>query len=1283
MRRVLRIIAIVVGALVLFVAALWGAMQSPAVKRWLAHELSKKLSGPQTTVRIGTISGWIPFEIGVSDLEIADGHGAWLTAQDLYLTWRPTQLLQGRVHIEFVSLREARVARVPFSESPSQDNQEPTPWTVPVLPLPILVDKLFLHQVIVDTPVLGLPLVAALEGSLTYDPKDRTQKALIKLVGNHAQRESFLNLQAVLQPQSPQLHGTLTFSEQENGWVSTRLALKDFGPLHIQTQLHVDIVENAIHTVWIESLIIESRPFHLSASGGCQPSPAVLKPSSYTLVVKDLEPLGILAGYPLQGKAEGKGLVEGPVRRLHGELGLWLKHLENPSWKLSNGETRWIWTFTREAFHEFPEISLNVRGKTESLKIQGTSLPSLQDVTLEASARLSHDQKLDIEKILLNLPDLGTMELSGRVDLRQRSANGRVVVAFPDISFLSFLTPRPVEGDGHGHVDFSGTWDNMTVQTNFQGSRLAYGEAFWTDWDVQFSVKGLPQNPNGKITSRALYGKGPWRLDLDFAKEGPRLDLPRILFRCDDASLKGSLQTHLESYLTAGSLDLTIPKLDIFQPLFPQALRGSLKGVFSLSDKGDRQGMQGSVTARSLTFADIFIENLNLSAQLTSLFQAPQGTMTLTVKNLEKPPLTITQAQAKADGSLEKLAFSTHLQGTFHEPFSLKTAGAARVHSTIKEIQFDSFSARTGPLVLLLESPSNLVVDTQGWTLSPTALRVGEGRVVAGAQWSGEKPLASLKMENLPLELMESWGGPSLQGRLNGHAFLHGPQNNPEATMTLHIDSLRRPSWPAQESLSLKASARAASRSLRLEAEIFGLGAESSQANFSVPIRFQLKPMDVSFFRDEPLSGTVSLAVALERIASLLELEEHKIQGNMQGRLTVDGTFNRPLVGGEVQLTKGRYEHEDFGLHLQDVTAFLEGTGNGVQLRELKAFDGKKGFLRGHGQCRLDPGAGFPYQVRLTFEELSPLHRDDISGNLDGSLSVQGSLRETALEGIVRVRPLRIELPKRLPPNVVDLDVIEIPPSPAWKSSSARKDSTTSPHSVSLNLTLEFPGMTTVSGWGLQSEWKGALKIVGPSSEPRLTGQLDILRGQLLFLDKRFRLTEGHVIFYGETPPDPVIHVLGETALRDMTALVRLSGRASKPELALESTPQRPQEEILAQILFGRSATTLSPFQAIRLARTLQALSGRGNSRFDVLGKTRDLLELDQLEVLGSGLGESLGIGLRKYLGENVRVDVDQRLEEGDVAVRVEVEITPNITLETQAGTQSRTRGGVFWKYDY
>ncbi len=227
--------------------------------------------------------------------------------------------------------------------------------------------------------------------------------------------------------------------------------------------------------------------------------------------------------------------------------------------------------------------------------------------------------------------------------------------------------------------------------------------------------------------------------------------------------------------------------------------------------------------------------------------------------------------------------------------------------------------------------------------------------------------------------------------------------------------------------------------------------------------------------------------------------------------------------------------------------------------------------------------------------------------------------------------------------------------------------------------------MTTLSGWGLESEWKGALTISGEAPKPVVTGGLQLLRGHLIFLNKRFRLAQGEVTFYGDVPPDPVVNVLGETELRDMTAQVRLSGRASKLQLTVGSRPERPQDEVLAQTLFGRSATTLSPFQALRLASVLQALASGsgGGSTFDVLGKTRDLLGLEQLEFLGTGIGEGLQVGLGKYLGENVRVDVNQRLEQGDVSLRIEVEVTPNITLETQAGTQSRTGAGVFWKYDY
>lgn len=1283
MKRILRAVAAVIGAVGLCAAALWGALQSPAAKKYLARELSKKLSGPHTTVRLETLSGWLPFEIELSRLEVADAQGVWFTAHDLVLNWRFSALLQGRFFADLVSARQVHLERLPQATPSSPEGAEPRRGVVPFPPIPIIVSKIFLHQVIVDAPVLGSPLTAALEGSVAYDPKDRVQKAIVKMVTNHNQRESSLTLQAVLQERDPQLSGNLTFFEQENGWVTARFALKNFGDLHARMHLHLETSKDPSGTLQVDALQVQTQPFSLSAHGGFRFSDGVVEPTTFHVDLQNLEPLAARRGLSLQGTAKLEGTVEGPLSHMIGRLTMRLDSIDSPSWKLSQGRMHWQWVLQQEAALPFPEISVEFYGEASAFEIPWASAPALHDMRAETSARLTRQGRVEIQKLHLHVTDLGETELHGHLDLPQRRAHMASVLHLFDLSLFSFLTPEPMAGNLRGNVTLSGSWDNMTVLTTMSGTGLGYGTARWNDWNLDLNGTGFPQNPKGKLTTRAVGDEGPWHLEMEFAKDGSVLQLPRFTFQYHDAVVQGSLRTHLETFLAAGILDVSIPRLDIFQPLWHQEIRGGLRGTVTLSDDGERQRFQGNLTGRSLVYNDVFVDALDVSAQAEGLFPSLQGTVSLRLKDFQKPPLKLAQAQAHAEGTMQEMTFSTQMQGTFRYPFALSSTASARVGSAGKEIRLETLSARSGAVDIQLESPAKIVMDREHVETSAMAFRVGEGRVVAHGQWSGEKPSVALKVQNLPLELIEHFGGPSIQGRLNANAMLRRHGNNPEASANLQLESLRHPAWPTSETFSAEASLRADAQTLRLEASLSGLGSESSRAQLAVPIRFHMDPLELDLVRNAPMTGTLALDIALERMGSLLELEAHRIHGTVRGQVHLDGTLNRPLFGGELLLSNGRYEHEDLGIVLSQITAVLEGSKDLLRVREFQAFDGKKGSIRGSGACRLDADVGFPWNAQVTLEEVSPLHRDDVSGNLNGTLTAQGTLRETALAGNIRVRPLRIELPKRLPPNVVVLDVEEIKAGAEGPSVRPPKKSSSPSHRVSTNLALELPNLSIVSPWGLEAEWKGTLHITGNASEPHITGRLDLTRGRLDFLNRIFRLTQGYIAFYGESPPNPAIDLLGEITLRDMTAQVRLTGRAANPQLTLSSMPQRPQEEILSQILFGRGATTLSPLQALRLAGTLQALSTRAGSDLNVMEKTRNLLGLDQLELLGAGLGEGLGVGLRKYLGENVTVDVDQRLEEGDVALRVEVEITPNITLETQVGTHSRTGGGIFWKYDY
>jgi len=212
---------------------------------------------------------------------------------------------------------------------------------------------------------------------------------------------------------------------------------------------------------------------------------------------------------------------------------------------------------------------------------------------------------------------------------------------------------------------------------------------------------------------------------------------------------------------------------------------------------------------------------------------------------------------------------------------------------------------------------------------------------------------------------------------------------------------------------------------------------------------------------------------------------------------------------------------------------------------------------------------------------------------------------------------------------------------------------------------------------------KGRLSVKGTAHEPTITGALSLVRGFYHFLDKRFTLVSGEVRFSGESPPSPMIDVKAESKITDGTAYIEVTGSLTAPTLKLHSDPSFPEDEILSRLLFGRSVTRITPLQALRLAQALRALS-TGDSGLDVMSKTRDFLGLDQLDLRGGegDLGDAR-LGLGKYVTEDIYLDVEKGLAEGTGKVSVTMEVTPNITLESEVGAEAGSGISINWKHDY
>ena len=215
-------------------------------------------------------------------------------------------------------------------------------------------------------------------------------------------------------------------------------------------------------------------------------------------------------------------------------------------------------------------------------------------------------------------------------------------------------------------------------------------------------------------------------------------------------------------------------------------------------------------------------------------------------------------------------------------------------------------------------------------------------------------------------------------------------------------------------------------------------------------------------------------------------------------------------------------------------------------------------------------------------------------------------------------------------------------------------------------------------------------RVTGATAKPVLSGEARVVRGDYDFAGKRFEFDNRGVV---RLSTDPSAIRLDLTATRQdpaLTAVIRIQGTATRPQITLTSTPILPNDEVLAQVLFGSSAAQLSPLEAAQLASALSALASGGG--FDVVGNIRSFARLDRLALTGGSAATGFSVAGGKYLTENVYVEVAGGARTG-ASAQVEYRVTRNLSIVSKINDQIITQGGqviqggdelsVRWRHDF
>ena len=178
---------------------------------------------------------------------------------------------------------------------------------------------------------------------------------------------------------------------------------------------------------------------------------------------------------------------------------------------------------------------------------------------------------------------------------------------------------------------------------------------------------------------------------------------------------------------------------------------------------------------------------------------------------------------------------------------------------------------------------------------------------------------------------------------------------------------------------------------------------------------------------------------------------------------------------------------------------------------------------------------------------------------------------------------IKITLPKSLPkPNAKEKS------APTTKNTATSKSpvSKVNNKSIMLDMNLDVDNNIFISGWGLDIEVGGKLKITGDANNPTYIGRLGMVEGKFKQFGRDFKLQKADLVFDGHIPPYPYLDVLGVATIEGIEIMPRLTGPLMHPSFKVNSSSF--SKNIISKLLSGDGKSKINTTKINKTAKKAQ-----------------------------------------------------------------------------------------------
>lgn len=820
-----------------------------------------------------------------------------------------------------------------------------------------------------------------------------------------------------------------------------------------------------------------------------------------------------------------------------------------------------------------------------------------------------------------------------------------------------------------------------------EGKAELSGVADWSkaiSWNSLLTIEGIntikqwpewpewPATLQGKITSKGSIHGGSWQLEIpemnltgNVKKQALNVSgsvrgnaagqwkIPGFLVALGNNKIdaKGELGNNwlLDANISAPNLNDSVP-----------GLRGTVKGQLKLRGTQKAPQLLADLTASGLKWQDLSVSKIILNGDIVSSQQV-SGDLRLSVEQLNQGDTRVKLVTLTAKGN-EK-----------NHQLILKADGKPVAGNLTLSGQFD----RTKQYWKGHLSQTQFNTPLGGWNLSkdlPLDYNNASQKAIIGAHcWLnedaeiclpkaaqvGKSGQATVEIKRFDLRILRRiLKETGFKGGFTGNADFSWADNGqlPQGKVGLkgtgveiteRIDGAKLPI--AFDDIKLNADIN--NRSVKLDwlLKLVNNGQFSSNVQVTDPQN------------SRNLSGNIKFdKLSLSLLKPILS-ENEKASGVLDGNLRLAGNSKAPQILGNINL-------EQVALDTQWTPVTV--TEGNIKLN----FNGFSSVLNGlvktrRGELAINGNADWrkvdAWRAKITAKgdririDMPPMVQLDVSPDV----VVEATPDLLKLDGSVTIPWAKITV-EEIPESAVDISSDEVILDNNLKPVSKQGSSIP----ILGNLIINIGPNVSLDAFGLKSTLQGNLKMIQDKKGLGLHGEISLIKGSFRAYGQDLLIKTGLIIFAG--PPDqPQLNIDAirnpEATEDGVTAGLRVTGFADRPQLEIYSDPAMSQEAALSYLLRGQGLETSNDDNAMMTSM----LIGMGVARSGKLvGKIGETFGVKDLSLDTQGVGDSSQVVVSGYVLPGLQVKYGVGIFDSLATLTLRYRLMPRLYLEAVSG---------------